>query len=93
MGFRLTCTFDLNTIYTSMSEINFHFNCENLEIGEDGTQILFFHQTGSYVSFQFVCLHLTLANSKGKSQSSAHFNCEYLGNDDRSGKHYYYHQI
>ena len=40
------------------------------------------------MTFQLAHLHLTLAQSKGQSQSHAHFDCEYHPNDDIYGKGY-----
>ena len=36
----------------------------------------------SHVAFRFAYLHWTLVLSKGQGQGYAHFDCEYLGNED-----------
>ena len=36
-----------------------------------------------HVALRLAYLHLTLAHSKGQGQGRAHFDCQYLANDDR----------
>ena len=50
--------------------------------------------TKSYMGLQFSIFKFDIDQlTKGHSQSDAQFNSEYLGNGDRQGKNYYYHQI
>ena len=40
----------------------------------------------SYIGYQFECLNFILVHSKG--QGHAHFDCKYVRNGVRYGKHY-----
>ena len=42
-----------------------------------------------HVAFRLAFLHLTLAHSKCQGKGHAHFDCQYLANGDRYGKHCY----
>ena len=46
----------------------------------------------NYMIFRWVYFYLTLAHSKEQSQGHTHFDCDYLFNGDRWGKHYFYHK-
>ena len=48
---------------------------------------------GRTLALNFSYLHLILVHCKGQVQRLAHFDCEYLTNDDRHEEYYHCNQI
>ena len=58
---------------------------DNLANGDREDKHCFFQyvESGMRPFDWHICMHLTLAHSNGHGQGHAHFDCEYLANDDR----------